>query len=148
MMHDKSPLELAIQIAIEAHAGQKDKAGNEYILHCLRVMLKMDTTEEMIAAVLHDVVEDSPLSVNDLETSGFSPKVLEAVDLLTKDVENESYEQSIEKVKKSPLAVKIKLADLEDNMDTKRISNMTQEDIDRLEKYHKAWDVLTQESID
>lgn len=132
-----STLEKAIRIASQAHLGQKDKAGAPYIMHPLRVMLKMGTEAEMIAAVLHDLIEDTPWTLQRLRRNGFSTDVLDAIDHLTRRT-GETYGQFIVRVKGNPLAVKIKLADLEDNMDTSRLKKITARDRARLEKYRRA----------
>ena len=130
-------LEKAIQCAVKAHAGQKDKAGAPYILHPLRIMMKMDSQAGMIAAMLHDVVEDSSVTLSDLRAEGFSEEVIAAVDHLTRR-EGEAYEIFINRLRHNPLAVKVKLADLEDNMDIRRIENVTECDIERMQKYQAA----------
>jgi (p)ppGpp synthase/HD superfamily hydrolase len=135
-------LERAILIALQAHQNQRDKSGETYILHPLRLMLKMDSEAEMIAAVLHDVVEDSNWTPADLRKEGFSEEVLSVIECLTRR-DQETYEEFIERVKLNPTARKIKLADLEDNMAIKRISEPTEKDWERLKKYHRAWRVLT-----
>jgi len=128
----------AIGIAAQAHAGQKDKFGGSYILHPLRLMMKMNTEEEMIISVLHDVVEDSDWNIDTLRSEGFPENVLNALDHLTRR-EDETYEEFIQRAKKNTLARKIKLADLEDNMDMKRITGLREKDMKRLEKYHRSW---------
>jgi (p)ppGpp synthase/HD superfamily hydrolase len=133
-----SDLERAIHIAIEAHQGQKDKVGVPYILHPLRVMLRFDSDVEMMAAVLHDVVEDSRWTLTDLQEEGFPAQVIEAVDFLTRR-KQESYDQFIDRIKPNVLAVKIKLADLEDNLDLKRLREITGPDQERMKKYQAAW---------
>ncbi len=135
-------LERAIRIALKAHAGQKDKAGLDYILHPLRVMMTMDTPEEKITAVLHDVVEDSIWTLGALSEEGFSKTVLEALRCLTRDPDKLSYEETIDKIKSNALALKVKLADLEDNMDVRRLKEMTDVDLARLKKYNQAWHTL------
>ena len=137
-----SHLERAIRLAVEAHQGQKDKAGVPYILHPLRVMFGMRAETEMMTAVLHDVIEDTEWTLDTLREEGFPEQVLEALDRLTRRDE-ESYEAFIDRVKDNPIARSVKLADLEDNMDIKRISNLTEKDSDRLAKYHRAWLTLT-----
>jgi len=137
-----SNLDKALSIAIQAHSGQKDKAGQPYILHPLRMMFQMGTEEEKITAVLHDVVEDSDWTVDDLRAAGFSEAVVTAVDALTHR-EDESYEAFIERLKPDRLAVTVKLADLTDNMDLRRLSGVTPKDLERLEKYYRAWKTLT-----
>jgi (p)ppGpp synthase/HD superfamily hydrolase len=135
-------LDKAIQCAVKAHAGQKDKAGTPYILHPLRIMMKMENQDGMIAAVLHDVVEDSSMTLADLRAEGFSEEVIAAVDHLTRR-EGEAYEIFINRLRHNPLAVKVKLADLEDNMDIRRIENVTERDIERIQKYQAAWEKLS-----
>lgn len=131
-------LKKAIDIAVECHSGQKDRAGEPYIQHPLRMMMKMKTTEEKITAVLHDVVEDSKMSLAELKKEGFSERILKAVDALTKR-KGESYKKSIERVKENPLAVKIKIADFEDNMDIRRLKRITENDRKRLNRYLKYY---------
>ena len=140
-------LEKAILLALKAHAGQKDKADQPYILHPLRVMLNMDTESEMIAAVLHDVLEDTELTADDLCKQGFSEEVLEAVQYLTKH-DGEEYETFIDRIQQNSVARKVKLADIEDNMNIKRFispKSPTEKDIERLKKYYQAWKRLTEQ---
>ena len=127
----------------KSHEGQRDKSGMPYILHPLRVMLKMSTETEMIVAVLHDVVEDSSLNLDDLASVGFSEEILQAIDCLTwrKD---ESYDEFIERAQANPLSRKVKIADIEDNMDLKRLDTLTEKDVERLKKYHRIWLRLTE----
>lgn len=141
-MKQQQLLEQAIYIALQAHKGKADKGDNPYILHPLRVMLTMETTEEKIVAVLHDVIEDSGFTIQQLKQNGFSKKVLDAVSLLTKK-ENQSYQDYISVIKKNPLAVKVKLADLKDNMNTKRLKKITEADRERIKKYKAAYKFLT-----
>jgi (p)ppGpp synthase/HD superfamily hydrolase len=137
-------LEKAIQIAAQAHEGQKDKSGAPYLLHPLRMMLRMESEAAMIAAVLHDVVEDSDWTLEQLRLEGFSEEVLQAVDCLTSR-DGESYDEFIVRVRTSAIARQVKIADLEDNMNVKRIGEMSPKDLARIEKYHRAWRALTQE---
>lgn len=132
-----SQLERAISIANEVHAGQADKAGRPYILHPLRLMLRFTNEDEMITAILHDVIEDSAWTISDLLNSGFTQKVVNAVDCLTKR-EGESYEDFIERISKNDLAVKVKIEDIKDNLDLSRLESITPKDLDRVIKYHKA----------
>ena len=139
-------LEDAILLALEAHGGKCDRGCAPYILHPLRVMLRMKIRSEMMAAVLHDVVENSPVSVADLRGAGYPPEVCDAVDGLTwRKKGGESYEAFIERLSGSPLAVKVKLADLEDNMDIRRIGEPSDKDWKRLQRYHRAWSRLRRE---
>lgn len=112
-----STLERAIQIATEAHKGQLDKAGREYIGHPIRVMEMGKTEDEKIVGVLHDVIEDTDWTFERLEAEGFSPEVIAALRCVTKTSENENYDDFIDRVKKNPLAVAVKINDLTDNMD-------------------------------
>jgi (p)ppGpp synthase/HD superfamily hydrolase len=133
-----STLQRAIEIAIEAHKGQTDKAGKPYILHIFQVMAKGKSEDEKITALLHDTVEDTPWTLDKLEAEGFSHKIIEALDCLTKR-EGESYEEFIERVKSNPLAIKVKINDLEDNMDIRRLRELSDNDVNRLNKYIKAY---------
>ena len=135
-------LDRAIELAKQHHEGQTDKAGKPYIDHPLRVMNQVESEEEKIVAVLHDIVEDTNISLDDLRNEGFSEKVVSAVECLTKQ-DGENYDSYIERISFNPLAVKIKLADLEDNSDLTRLPEVTDKDLERLEKYDKALEKLT-----
>lgn len=137
-------LEKAIVLAATAHRGQVDKAGAPYILHPLRMMLTMHTPAEMMAAVLHDVVEDTAWTLEALRAEGFPDEVVEAVGGLTRR-EDESYEAFIERAAQHPLARRVKLADLEDNMDLRRLARLTDADQARLVRYQRAWRRLMEE---
>ena len=140
-MTEAATLEDAISIAALAHRGQRDKAGAVYLLHPLRLMLRMDSEAAMMAAVLHDVVEDSDWTLEGLRERGFSEEVVEAIACLTHR-DGENYEEFVERLKPNPLARRVKLADLEDNMNVLRIGQLGLKDLQRLEKYHRAWRVL------
>ncbi len=141
-----SMLEKAIALAANAHAGQKDKAGYPYILHPLRVMLNMTTESEMIAAVLHDIVEDTQITSEELRRQGFSEDILDAVRLLTKqDKDKQDYLSYIGQIRQNPIARKVKLADLEDNMNIRRLKDqdyLNESDVARLKKYYQAWKTM------
>ncbi|MBA2941411.1 HD domain-containing protein [Paenibacillus sp. CGMCC 1.16610] len=132
-----STLTKAILLAAKAHDGQTDKGGNPYILHPIRLASKAKTTEESIVAVLHDVVEDSNMTLFDLKNEGFSSNVIAALDCLTRRAD-ESYEGFIKRIKLNPLASKVKLLDLEDNCDINRIPQPTDADYARIDRYKKA----------
>jgi (p)ppGpp synthase/HD superfamily hydrolase len=134
-------LEKAIGIAVEAHRGQVDKAGAPYILHPLRMMTKMSTENEMIVAILHDVVEDTPWTLDRLRQEGFPEVVITALDCVTRRP-NETYEEFVTRAAANPMAKKVKRADLEDNMDLRRIEEITPKDLERIERYHRAWQAL------
>ncbi len=134
-------LERAVAIAAEAHSGQVDKAGAPYILHPLRLLLRMATNEERIVAVLHDVVEDSEWSFDRLRAEGFSEIVIEGVDSVTRR-QGETYQEFVLRGGRNPLGRRVKLADLRDNSDLSRITNPTKKDRDRVAKYQRAMALL------
>lgn len=127
-------LERAIEIAAKAHAGQRDKAGQPYILHPLRVMLRVHGDSERIAAVLHDVVEDTAVTLQQLRESGFAADVVEAVDALTKRT-GETRMVAAARASRNRIALVVKLADNAENMDLGRIPAPTAADLARLEEY-------------
>jgi flavin reductase (DIM6/NTAB) family NADH-FMN oxidoreductase RutF len=138
-------LERAVEIAREAHEGQKDKAGKEYVEHPLRVMRAGRNIDEQIVGVLHDVVEDSNWTFEQLEVEGFSSDIIEALRCLTHDKQELSYEQYIKGIQKNELAKAVKINDLKDNMDVSRLPYLADKDIKRLKKYLKAYKELTNE---
>jgi (p)ppGpp synthase/HD superfamily hydrolase len=142
-----STLQRAIEIATEAHQGQFDKAGNEYIGHPLRVMEMGATEEEKIVGVLHDVVEDTDWTFGMLEAEGFSQEVIAALKCVTKISENENYDDFIERIRKNPLATAVKINDLSDNMDIRRLPYLSDKDVKRLKKYLKAYKKLIGEPV-
>ncbi len=132
-------LDQAILIAARAHLGQTDRMGAPYILHPLRMMFRFKSETEMIVAVLHDVIEDNPdWDFDRLRQEGFSEEIIQAVDHLTRR-EQETYEEFVARSSENPLARRVKLADLEDNMDLKRLNRLTEQDQARLARYHRAW---------
>src|SRR5690606_9860935 len=102
-----STLERALAIAAEAHAGQRDKGGAPYVLHPIRVMLRLDATPDRIAGVLHDVVEDSAWTLDSLRAEGFSEEVVRAIDHLTRR-EGEPYEAFVRRAGEDPIAARVK----------------------------------------
>ncbi len=137
-------LERAIEIATEAHRGQLDKTGNDYIGHPLRVMAAGKTTEEKIVGALHDVIEDSDWNFEQLSVEGFSTEVMDALRCLTHNP-REPYDCYIARVKGNPLATAVKLNDLSDNMDIRRLPYLSDKDVKRLKKYLRAYKQLTGE---
>ena len=137
-------LRRAIDIAKEAHKGQVDKAGNEYIDHPLRVMIAVHSVSEKIVGVLHDVIEDTDWTFERLEAEGFTTEIIEALKCVTKLSEDEPYDAFIERVKTNPLAVAVKIKDLADNMDIRRLNELTEKDFKRLQKYHRAYKELVE----
>lgn len=138
----KAGIEDAIAIAATVHKGQTDKAGAPYIMHPLRLMMRMATPEAQIAAVLHDVVEDSPIddkwTIERLRRSGFSEDVLMAVDCLT-ERDGEEYSEFVDRACSNPISRQVKLADIEDNMNLQRINELRPKDLERLQRYHSNW---------
>ncbi|GIZ15507.1 phosphohydrolase [Capnocytophaga catalasegens] len=131
----------ALNIAIEAHKGQTDKAGMPYIFHLLRVSEKGQTETEKICGLLHDIVEDTEWTFDKLKQEGFSDKIVSVIKCITKR-NGEIYMDFIKRVSKNPIATRIKINDLEDNMDIKRLSFLTEKDLERLNKYIRAYHFL------
>ena len=134
-------LEHAIAIAAKAHDGQTDKAGAAYILHPLRVMLSLATLEEQVVGVLHDVLEDTDVSIEALRASGFSEVVLCALASVTKRP-GETYETFVVRAASNPIGRRVKLADLADNSNLSRLLEPTVRDHERIEKYKKAIEAI------
>lgn len=130
-------LERAIQIAAKFHSGQVDKGGQPYVLHPLRLMFAVQTPQERMAAVLHDVVEDTDMTFTDLENEGFSQEVVAAVKALTK-LPGESRMEAAHRAAANPVARAVKLADVTDNMDLSRISDPSERDFARLKEYEQV----------
>ena len=139
---EQSMVDLALSIARKAHEGQLDKAGVDYIEHPIYVASQVDTEEEKAVALLHDVIEDSPVSAEELLQAGLPETVVTAVQVLTKKKEKD-YQTYLENVKSNSLARVVKLADLKHNSDLSRLSSVTDKDLERLEKYKKAIDYLS-----
>jgi (p)ppGpp synthase/HD superfamily hydrolase len=152
-------LEKAIKIAVEAHTGQVDKGGNPYILHPLRVMLSLNSKEERIVGVLHDVVEDCEgWTWERLKDQGCSDEIIEALKSVSKTLEEEKqlkemddpddkmdhYLRFIQRAKANKIGRNVKAADIRDNLDISRIDDITESDINRLNRYKKALSILTE----
>lgn len=137
-------LDVAITITSTAFKNRIDKAGKPYLLHCLRVMNNLNTKDEELQciAVLHDLVEYTEYTFPMLRDLGFSERVISGVRWLT-HMRDKSYEEYINDLTINQDAVKVKIADLKDNMDLTRLSNLTDKDIERLKKYHKAYVYLS-----
>lgn len=134
-------LERAIEIAASAHAGQVDKAGQPYILHPLRLMFAVKSMHERMAAVLHDVVEDTEVTIDVLRSEGFPTEVLDAVLALTK-TKGESRIAAAMRAAQNSVARAVKLADVRDNMDLSRIMQPTEKDFARLKEYEQVLALL------
>lgn len=143
MNTSKQPmLELALSIATEAHKGQFDKAGVDYIEHPIYVASQVDTEEEKAVALLHDVIEDSSITAEELLNAGLPETVVTAVQILSKK-KGQDYHTYLKTVKSNPIARAVKLADLKHNSDLSRLETITDKDLERLEKYKKAIDYLS-----
>jgi (p)ppGpp synthase/HD superfamily hydrolase len=136
-----SDLQRAIEIAVEAHRGQTQKCGAPYVLHPLHVMQSLTGEAERIAAVLHDVVEDTDVTLEDLGKEGFAAEIVEAVGLLTHD-DADGYDEYVDRLRGNPIARRVKIADLEHNMDIRRLDEVRDKDLERLRKYHRVWKKL------
>lgn len=132
----------AIAIAATAFENKVDKGGQPYILHCIRVMMKCKSEKAKIVAMLHDVPEDTDITVQDLDKMGFPLDVIIALTLLTHD-SDEDYHEYIKHIAGNPLAREVKLADLEDNSNITRLKGLGKKDFDRMEKYHRSYVYLS-----
>ena len=131
----------AIKICWKAHKDQLDKGGLPYIFHPYHIAEQMTIETEIIVALLHDVVEDSNYTLKDIEQMGFSKDIIDALRAITKYPE-ESYKDYIYRVSKNPIASKVKLEDLLHNSDLNRLSCVNSDDLDRLDKYKSAAELL------
>lgn len=131
----------ALRIAIRAHDGQKDKSGREYIMHPIRVAERCKDPRAKIVALLHDTIEDTDVTPDYLYSQGFPDEIIEGVLSVTKR-EGESYEDFVRRAALNPLGREVKRADLEDNMDIRRLETISDDDVNRLRKYLKAWHYL------
>ncbi len=144
-MNLNEQLHRAILIAMEAHEGQLDTHnGRPYIEHPFRVMNAGHTLQEKIVGILHDVVEDTSWTLEKLAAEGFSNEVMEGVDAMTRR-DNESYDDYIVRLQGNPVAVRVKLNDLTDNMDIRRWKEVQYHDLARLQKYLEAYKLLTEQ---
>lgn len=137
-------LAMAIELAALKHKGQKDKAGAPYILHPMSVAERVSTLEEKIVAWLHDIVEDTDVTLVDLENLGFSRKIVEAIRCITK-TSKETYEEYLYKVRQNDIARDVKLSDLKHNMSVSRLQTPTKRDFNRIRKYKRAYEFLVKE---
>ena len=136
--------EKAMQIAIKVHRGQLDKGGNDYINHPVRVERRCACQEDRLVALLHDTIEDGNIASEYLLLVGFSQEVVDAV-LSVSRKRGEDYFEFIQRCKANPIGRRVKIADLKDNMDITRLKELTHKDIERLKKYHKAYNILKRE---
>ena len=134
-------LEIAIKLAEKYHKGQFDKGGKPYIEHPLRVMESVESLEEKVLAVLHDVLEDCDVYKDQIIKEGIPEYLVEKLEILCKG-KNEKYFDYIDRIKADQSAINVKLSDLKDNMNLKRLKEVTEKDINRIEKYKKAKEIL------
>lgn len=133
-------LRKALMLCCEIHKDQVDKGGAPYYMHPITVALNMETEEQKIVALLHDVVEDSETTLEDLKAMGFSDRIIDAIDRVTK--KGESYGIYLKKIKENDLARAVKLGDLEHNSDLTRLKTVTEKDLNRVKRYKKAKEYL------
>lgn len=142
---DKDMLPLfdkAAEIALRAHQGQTDKAGKPYIGHVTRVSSRCHTSSAKVVALLHDVLEDTDTTPEDLLHQGFPQDIIDCLLLMTRQ-DGQDYEEYVRRLSANPVCREVKIADLEDNMDIRRLPSLKERDLLRIQKYHKAWKFLT-----
>ncbi len=131
----------ALKLCFQAHKDQLDKGGLPYIFHPFHVAEQMDDEKSTVVALLHDVIEDTKYTLDDLQHMGFNEEILSALDMLTHK-DNVPYMDYIKKIAENPLATIVKIADLKHNSNISRLSNPTKYDFLRVEKYQQALDFL------
>lgn len=141
MLSYNEQFQIALELAVEKHKNQTDKAGNPYILHPLHVMENVNSKEGKIVAILHDIIEDTDITENYLLKIGLSKCIVDAVVALTRS-EDMDYQEYIKNLSSNPLAKEVKLADLEHNMDLKRLPTLEEKDLERNRKYQIAYHYL------
>jgi len=141
MLSYNEQLQFALELAIKKHKNQEDKSGKPYILHPLHVMETVKTDDAKIVAILHDIIEDTDVTKEDLLNAGLSKHIVDAIVMLTRsdDIDCMDY---VKKLSSNPLAKEVKLADLQHNMDLRRISTLKEKDLDRTRKYQIAYHYL------
>lgn len=141
MLSYNEQFQIALELAVEKHKNQTDKAGNPYILHPLHVMENVNSKEGKIVAILHDIIEDTDVTEDYLLKIGLSKRIVDAVIALTRS-EDIDYQEYIKTLSSNPLAKEVKLADLEHNMDLKRLPTLEEKDLERNRKYQIAYHYL------
>ena len=141
MLSYNEQFQIALELAVEKHKNQTDKAGNPYILHPLQVMENVNSKEGKIVAILHDIIEDTDITEDYLLKIGLSKRIVDAVVALTRS-EDMDYQEYIKNLSSNPLAKEVKLADLEHNMDLKRLPTLEEKDLERNRKYQIAYHYL------
>ncbi|MBO5231661.1 MAG: bifunctional (p)ppGpp synthetase/guanosine-3',5'-bis(diphosphate) 3'-pyrophosphohydrolase [Clostridia bacterium] len=133
----------ALSLCFEAHKNQLDKSGMPYVFHPFHLAEQMETEETVVVALLHDLVEDTDYTIDDLKAMGFPQNVTDAIALMTHDADTE-YMDYVARIKTNPIAKAVKLADLRHNSDTTRLDKVTEKDLKRVEKYTAAIKFLTE----
>ena len=123
-------------LATKAHEGQTDKAGLPYITHPERVASRMENPEAQVIGWLHDTVEDTPITLRDIEAT-FGPETAAAVDAISRR-DGEPWSDYLDRVAANPMARQVKISDLIDNSNLSRIPHVTLKDVERQKKYNKA----------
>ena len=141
MLSYNEQFQIALELAVEKHKNQTDKAGNTYILHPLHVMENVNSKEGKIVAILHDIIEDTDITEDYLLKIGLSKRIVDAVVALTRSKDMD-YQEYIKNLSSNPLAKEVKLADLEHNMDLKRLPTLEEKDLERNRKYQIAYHYL------
>ena len=141
MLSYNEQFQIALELAVEKHKNQTDKAGNPYILHPLHVMENVNSKEGKIIAILHDIIEDTDVTEDYLLKIRLSKRIVDAVVALTRS-EDIDYQEYIKNLGSNPLAKEVKLADLEHNMDLKRLPTLEEKDLERNRKYQIAYHYL------
>ena len=134
----------ALNLCFDAHKDQVDKSGQPYVFHPFHLAEQMDTEEAVCVALLHDVIEDTDFTIDDLRIAGMNDTVLDALLLMTHDPAVE-YMDYVKALSHNALARKVKLADLKHNMDESRLDSVTESDLQRIKKYQEAFSLLMKE---
>lgn len=131
----------ALKISFNAHKNQVDKSGMPYVFHPFHLAEQMDNEYSVCVALLHDVVEDTDITIEDLRAEVFPKEVINAIELMTHS-DSVPYLDYVKEIKNNPIARKVKLADLKHNSDLSRLDNIDDKALERVEKYKKAIEIL------
>ncbi|WP_238547952.1 phosphohydrolase [Meridianimarinicoccus roseus] len=140
-MKENEMIDAAFAFAVKAHTGQRDKSGAAYLLHPVRVMGRVQGAAAQAVALMHDVLEDSDATAEDLRAAGFPEEVVAGVEAMTR-APDESYGDFVDRAAADPIARRVKLADIEDNLDLRRLAGLGAADMARLQRYLAARKVL------
>ena len=131
----------AIKLAYQKHDGQFDKSGLPYVLHPFHLAEQMDDEDSTIVALLHDLIEDTDVTLKELYDLGFSKNVIDAIGVLTHS-DGSDYYDYIERISNNEIATKVKIADLRHNSDLTRLNKIETKDLERIKKYIKSLEIL------